>query len=238
MKVAVFSDVHSNLEALEMAFNDMDNRDIDMRVCLGDIVGYGASVNEVVELVAEKTDIVVVGNHDKGVLGELDISGFNPLAKAATLWTRKVISEENLEYLRNLEYQICCENMLFTHASPYEPELFSYIVNEIDVLQAFDSFEEDICFTGHTHVHMVLKREDEEFFTRERNVLLDDIAIVNVGSIGQPRDQSALLSYAVYDTETTELNIIRLKYPVASSARKIIDAGLPEALAQRLFTGR
>lgn len=221
-----------------MAFRDMDQRDIDMRVCLGDIVGYGASVNETVELVAEKSDIVVVGNHDKAVLGEIDISGFNPMAKAATIWTRNQISESNRKFLADLHYQIAYDNMLFTHASPFEPEQFHYIINEIDVLEAFDAFEEELCFTGHSHVYMTLKRGDDEFFTRDRHLLIDDVAIVNVGSVGQPRDQSPLLSYGIYDTETNELSIIRLKYPVASAARKIVDAGLPEGLAQRLFTGR
>ncbi len=238
MKLAVFSDVHSNLEALDSAFCDMDKRGVDMRVCLGDVVGYGASVNEVVELVSKKADIVVVGNHDKAVLGEIDISSFNNVAKLATLWTQEQLSDKSKRFLKSLRYQVVFKNMLFTHASPFKPKSFRYIINEVDVLDAFDSFEEEVCFFGHSHVSMVLKKDDKNCFTRDKQTVIDDIAMINAGSIGQPRDGSAFLSYVVYDTITLECEMVRLKYEVAKAAKKIIDAGLPEVLAKRLFVGQ
>ena len=100
MLIGIYSDIHSNYEAITTVMNDMDKRDVGFKVCLGDIVGYGASVNETVAIIAENSDIVLVGNHDKAAIGELDISGFNPLAKEATLWTQKVLSNESRRFLK------------------------------------------------------------------------------------------------------------------------------------------
>lgn len=232
MRLAIISDIHANLEALTRALELIASQNVDEIICLGDIVGYGANPNECVELVRERCSTVLLGNHDAATLDLSLARHFTTFARISAAWTAEQLTEASRLYLGTLPLTARRPDLLFVHASPYEPEEWHYVLSAIDAQPALRSFAERICFIGHTHVPAIYT-ESGQVARVERNVK----ALVNVGSVGQPRDGNPLLSYGLFDTEKWTYVNVRSEYDVERAGEKILRAGLPRALADRLVVG-
>lgn len=240
MRYGIFSDIHSNLEALERVIEELETQKVDSYICLGDIVGYGANPNECVERVQGVAELCVAGNHDYGVLGKTTVDNFSGRAKEAVLWTQKILKKKNREFLNGLPLTQKRDGTLFVHASPRDPESWIYLITMSEGMLAFVRFQEKICFVGHSHYPLIFTQGEKGFgyFQKESFVLSPETRyIVNVGSVGQPRDQDPRAAFTLYDTETQEVKIIRVSYDVETAQTKIRKAGLPPSLADRLAAG-
>jgi len=235
MRIAIISDIHSNLEALTKALEIIDTKNIDEIVCLGDIVGYGANPNECVEIIKKRAKYVVMGNHDFAVaVDPTELVYFNSYARESDLWTRSVLTEENLEFLRSLPFTISIKNLLFVHSSPAQPREWEYIFTEAQAKVQFKYFTEKICFIGHSHLPGIFP--DTGFYNGK--IDKNNRYIINVGSIGQPRDGDWRLSFGIFDTDTWTYENIRSEYEVDKASLKILQNGLPDFLARRIIIGR
>jgi len=236
MKIAFISDVHGNLEALTTAFDHIEKNEAEQVVCLGDIVGYGPNPNECVELVQERCDVVLMGNHDYAAIGLANIEYFNEFAKISTRWTIQTLKEENKKYLHSLPFSHQDDEMIMVHSSPTNPSHWYYVLSMPDALIEMQAFSQNLCFIGHSHVPLVFSSRD---MIREPLVQIEQNHkyIVNVGSVGQPRDGNPRLCYTLYDTGKKEIRYIRLDYDLQTTYAKIIEAGLPLYLAERLLKG-
>lgn len=233
MKIALISDIHSNLEALETAFRAISETDAEVMYCLGDVVGYGADPAPCVELVREYCDGVVLGNHDAAVAREEGIGTLPKDARKAAQHNAALLSEEQRAYLADLPLRIEAHGCTFVHASPDKPAAWKRL-DSYPVAQAqFKHFDTDICFIGHTHIPAVMADKLGVLNVRKGHRYL-----VNIGSVGQPRDRNPRLSFALFDTDAFAYDLIRVPYNVERAAEKILTAGLPKSLATRLKEGR
>jgi predicted phosphodiesterase len=239
MKIAIISDIHSNLQALEVCMDYIDKTaGIEYIAVLGDIVGYGPDPSGCIALVREKTEFSILGNHDSAVAGITDISYFNTVARDAVIWTKDRLSVEELEYLKSLPYTVRKDGLFFVHSSPGEPDAWKYIFCYDDASDEFDNFNEKICFIGHSHLPGIYGKNGILSHTDGAVELNpDENYIINVGSIGQPRDGDPRSSFAIYDFDNSEIEIIRLEYNTLDVRKSIIDNGLPEFLGDRLIRG-
>ena len=232
MRIAIISDVHANLPALEAVLKKIEELQADVIHCLGDIVGYGPHPNECVELVRKRCSIVIKGNHDSGLTGETPIDDFNQYGQAAIRWTSKCITPENLKYLSNLPLMKVEDDITLVHASPVRPHEWTYVLNLHEAVESFKAFTTSHCFIGHTHLPIVVG-EDLTI-----NAFKFDIRhLINVGSVGQPRDGNPDSAFGLLDTEKKSYATVRAAYDVASTARAIKNAGLPSFLGKRLYRG-
>lgn len=232
MKIAVISDIHSNLEALTAVLTELDKRMISVVYCLGDVVGYGANPNECIQLLRERNIPCIAGNHDKAAIKEIEIGDFSENARAGIVWTRSVLTHENVHYLRNLPLWREEHEIYFVHSSPDEPQEFRYILFPEDTFSSFRAFDEPLCCIGHTHQPAIFC-EDMVSTHIDRNKKF----IVNVGSVGQPRDGNWRACFVVFDTDQWSLEYVRTEYDVENARQKILDAGLPKKLGDRLLVG-
>ena len=236
MRIAILSDIHGNLEALTTNINYIEDDKIDEIYCLGDIVGYGSNPNECIENIDEKCKKVVIGNHDHAVLGLTSTEYFNDFAKISTFWTRNILTEQNRDYLASLEFTHIENDILLVHSTPSDPMMWHYILSEIDARQELNHFEQQVCFIGHSHFPIVF--HSNGFSRKSKLTLEQDVRyIVNVGSVGQPRDGNPKTCFCIYDDESKEVEYIRLNYDIEKTKEKIIRAGLPVFLADRLTKG-
>ncbi len=242
MRYAVISDVHSNLEALRAFLDKADKTGYDKIVCLGDIVGYNANPNECIELLKEKGALCVMGNHDSRASGLEDEIGFNFHAALAIQWTREALKSENKEFLKNLPRALPVNRkFLAVHGWVNDTDL--YILGPRDAATNFRLLKDakvKLCFFGHTHVPVVfMDVEGEAEFVPDNPVkLLKGVSyLINPGSIGQPRDRDPRLSFVIYDTKKSQVTHYRVEYDISATAGKIIAAGLPDRLAERLKLG-
>lgn len=242
MKIIVYSDVHSNLEALLAVEEAIKKEGEVKKIFIGDVVGYGANPNECVEKVGEFSDYALAGNHDHAVLELTDISSFNPYAKAAIAWTKNAVTPSSRKYLENMKLKKLSDDSCFVHATPYQPEKWNYILTLQSARINFDYFDSPICFIGHSHVPIIIKQSSNGECSIHNGLNLkiekDSKYIVNIGSVGQPRDGNPQASFAVYDPEEKTVQIKRVSYDIATAQQKIIDAGIPQYLADRLQYGR
>jgi predicted phosphodiesterase len=242
MRYAIVSDLHSNLEAVSAVFFHIDSQKVDEVICLGDIVGYGGSPKEVLDLVRARCKVVIAGNHDHAVAGKTDREYFNPSAKTAVEWTAKQLSQEDLQYLCELPFLIKKENFICVHANLSEPEKWYYILDEFDASATFAKMDAaKACFIGHSHVPAIF--EDSEYvncfgFYEQFQLNPANRYIVNVGSVGQPRDGIVDAAYAVYDSTSMYVQLFRVPYNISSAQAHILSAGLPKFLAERIEHGR
>jgi diadenosine tetraphosphatase ApaH/serine/threonine PP2A family protein phosphatase len=243
LRTAFISDIHANLDALDVVLEDIKGQEIDRVVCLGDIVGYGPQPNECVRRVQETCEITIVGNHDYAALGRIDTLGFNEYARAAADWTAESLDPSSVEFLENLPLTALLGEMLLVHASPSDPERWIYVLSYQEAQRQFEAFGERLCFIGHSHLPVVIEELGGEISALEfpgdvpLRLHRDRRYIVNVGSVGQPRDRNPRAGYAWYDDEMDAAMLRRLEYPVEAVQKKILDAGLPPFLAQRLTDG-
>ena len=236
MAIAILSDIHGNLEALTAIFSYLEKKKINEIYCLGDIVGYGPNPNECVELIAEKCTNAIIGNHDHAALGLTSIEYFNEFAKVSTRWTTNQLSNRSKDYLLSLDFKFATEYFLLVHSSPSDPKSWNYVLTENDAKQEFKHFEQPICFIGHSHFPVVFSKKG---YTRKSKVRLDDSNkyIVNVGSTGQPRDGDSRACFCLYDREHRKIEYVRIEYDIKTTRDKIVEAGLPMFLADRLKKG-
>ncbi|MBI1797159.1 MAG: metallophosphoesterase family protein [Candidatus Eisenbacteria bacterium] len=209
-------------------------------VCLGDFVGYGASPNECIDRLRPMIEHAVVGNHDLAAIGKLRLTYFNSNAAAAALWTETALTPANRAYLEALPYSVRWRDTLLVHASPAEPENWHYVLSPVEARAEMDAYEESVCFIGHSHYPGVFDRYDERVrYTRTPEIRIErgHRYLVNVASVGQPRDGDPRAGYLLYDDMERVLRHVRLEYDLAGAMKRIIDAGLPRFLAERLQWG-
>lgn len=243
MKYAILGDVHANLTALDAVLEAVDATGVHRIVQVGDVVGYGSSPAECIERMRERQALVVKGNHDAACTGELDPRTFNDAARAAVDYTRARLGRDELRWLSGLPYTAETEHCSVTHGTLDAPELFEYIQRPEDGHGSFEALQHPVCFLGHTHRPVTLMRLEDaphrtSYTFAERIELARTVgALVNVGSVGQPRDDDPRASWALYDTEARTVELRRLDYDIEEEADRIIRAGLPKILADRLFLG-
>ena len=240
MTTALLSDVHANLEALEAVLKAVDERGVRRILCLGDVVGYGASPNECLTLIRERCELVLLGNHDSAASGGPEAARFNPNARAAALWTAKMLTPDHRDYLRGLSLSQRVDRFLCVHASPAAPRDWEYIFDRFDAEPQFQFFTEPVCFIGHTHQPAVFERTASGclFLPPTRHRFDPDRRyIVNVGSVGQPRDRDPRACFVLLHEAGGEVEFVRVPYDIASAQQKIRDAHLPPVLAARLAGG-
>jgi predicted phosphodiesterase len=243
MRYAIISDIHGNAEALQAVLNDIKTRAIDSIICIGDIVGYYPDPESCVEMVRNNATLCVAGNHDYAAIGRIDTQNFTYYAFAAMEWTKQNISERAKEFLRSLPLTIEKDNMFFTHSSPSNPQDWSYVFpdSEEAVFEAFNSLVFQMNFIGHTHWPSIMIQENDRIILHAEHSIKTDkqnFYLINVGSVGQPRDFDSRSSYSVYDSETGEVVIHRIVYDYAVTQRKIKENRLPLFLSERLEKGR
>jgi predicted phosphodiesterase len=245
MRYLIFADIHGNLEALLSVLKFVQKRKIDHYIFLGDVVGYGASPNEVIQKIqALKPLSIVRGNHDKAVSGLDSIETFNPIAASAIHWTKERILKKNLAFvLRQKKGPLFVdETITICHGSPFDEDY--YIFGEFDAAEAFRHIQTPICLFGHTHFPFVYSEKDgvvEGTFIEGNPVevrLEKDVRyLINPGSVGQPRDRNPRSACAIYDSEARLIKFFRLEYNIEEAQRKILAERLPPALAERLSLG-
>jgi len=241
VRYAIFADVHSNLEAIEAVENVLGHEKIDKYICLGDIVGYGASPGECIKKVKCLASIIIAGNHDWAAAGKIDCVNFNAYARDAVLWTRRNISEEERNFLFNLPLVYESNIFMLAHGALIHPENFNYVLNKAQALDNMRVQKTMFYFFGHSHIPEIYAGNEEFIFKEKAKKIKISKAnryLVNVGSVGQPRDADARAAYCIFDTEKKTISIKRVKYDIEKAHDKILAAGLPPVLANRLFQGR
>jgi diadenosine tetraphosphatase ApaH/serine/threonine PP2A family protein phosphatase len=242
MKAAIISDIHSNLEALQAIIKDIKKRRIKNTFCLGDLVGYGANPNECIEICLKEAKLVIAGNHDWAAINKTNISVFNSVAAKAIRWTQQNTRKNNLNKLKRLKLTEKIDSILLVHATPRNPAKWNYLFTLNEFEAEFSLFDTQVCFVGHSHIPSAVFQDANGYtdFLRENPfpLLKDRKYIINVGSVGQPRDLDPRASYAIYDGNNHSIEIIRLDYNIPLAQQKIVDNGLPEVLAERLLVGR
>lgn len=242
MRYGIFSDIHANLEALERVIEAYKKERIDRYLCVGDIVGYAANPCECIEKVKELVSVIVAGNHDWASVGKISIEYFNSLAKKAILWTERNLSYEDKQFLSSLSL-IYKKDKEFTlvHGTLDKPEKFDYCLSLSSAQGVFSLLETELCFIGHTHHPGVFIEEKGKisYMAKSRfTILKDNRYIINVGSVGQPRDANPQACFCIYDTEQKLIELRRLDYDIKTTQDKILSRGLPPFLAMRLSIGK
>ncbi len=243
MRYAILGDIHANLAALDAVLEAVDGMHVDRVLQVGDVVGYGADPSASIARLRERKVLVVKGNHDAACVGEIDARTFNPSARAAVLYTISRLSRDELRWLADLPLTASDEHCTLSHGTLDQPERYEYIQCTEDADASLDILERPVCFVGHTHVPVSIMRlieaPNRTSYTVDRRVDLTEAksALVNVGSVGQPRDEDCRAAYAIYDSESHVVDIHRVDYDIETAAAKILRAGLPKLLADRLFLG-
>ena len=246
MRIGILGDIHGNMEALTAVVRSMRADGVDHWVQVGDIVGYGPEPSECIDLVRDLGCTVCVGNHDAAVLGTLDTDYFNNYAKLAIDWTKERVRSQDLDYLKSLPLLVKRKEYTVVHGTLNEPEQFGYVISPVEAKESLRLQETFMGFVGHSHVPAIyIERQGmnpHELEVHYHSAVEIDVkscskVLMNVGSVGQPRDEDPRAAYAVYDTETHRASIRRIEYDIAGVQRKIRTAGLPEVLAHRLSLG-
>ncbi len=240
MKFAIFGDIHANLEALTAVLADAQANGATHYCCIGDIVGYNANPHECLELVRALACPVVKGNHDEQASMTTKLDGFNPLAEEALTWTRRNLSEEDCKWLQELRLVRHVRDFTIVHATLDTPHKWGYVFNQLDASASFSYQHTAVCFFGHTHAPRAYVRDGEVFSTPLTRVQLEmgKKYFINVGSVGQPRDGDWRSSYVLYHADDSVVECRRLEYDIETTMQKIVDAGLPRRLADRLPIGK
>jgi predicted phosphodiesterase len=244
MRYGIFGDIHGNYDALTAVLEALDKENVDVPICLGDIVGYGAEPRECIARIRELGCMTLAGNHDHAAIDRLDVEFFNAFAKQAALWTREQLTDDNKEFLASLGFVDHHGGFAAVHGSLHGPELFNYIATIFDAELSFEALDKPVLFYGHTHIPLTFFDTTPMTYVMDSEIPItrEIKALVNVGSVGQPRDEDPRASYAVCELDEGSnegvVHIRRVPYDVASAAKKILDAGLPEPLAIRLELGK
>lgn len=242
MRYGIFSDVHSNLDALQAVVKAYKKEAIDAYLCVGDVVGYAANPIECIDEVRRLTKVTIAGNHDRASIDLLSSNYFNPVAAGAIAWTKEHLDNKAKAFLQTLKFVYSDEDLTLVHGTLASPEDFSYMVDYYSARETFSLLKTPACFIGHTHVAgLFIKAEDDTIYYRSLgriNIEGSRRYIINVGSVGQPRDSNPHAAYGIYDTKTKVVEIKRVAYDIEVTRKKIADAGLSRFLGDRLLVGR
>ncbi|MGB3221824.1 MAG: metallophosphoesterase [Desulforhopalus sp.] len=243
MRVAVFSDIHSNLEAFEAVLEHALRHKVDRYVCLGDVVGYGPNPNECIDLLRSLSQcFCLLGNHDAAAIGIPN--NMKPDARRVINWTKDILTKSSIWFLKEMEDLIKWDHISFCHSNPYRPRNWYYVAEKNYITQSFARSKAKILFVGHTHVPVAITRKN--FFciyirSPEHTMVVPaaelNRQIFNCGSVGQPRDGDPRASYLIYDTVRQVIEFYRVDYNFEQTGEKILAAGLPKIYAQRLVNG-
>ncbi len=247
MRYLVLTDIHANLEALDACLADGRSRGFDQTLVLGDLVGYGGDPNAVVERIQSLNPAAIVrGNHDKVACGLEQAEGFNSVAKSAAIWTLDVLTPAHREWLAALpEGPIDVDDVVeICHGSPFDED--AYIFDELDAVRALKVSNRPLCLFGHTHYPVTFELSNDSFenvgsaAAPQMQVVMKPGSkyLINPGSVGQPRDGDPRAAYAIVDTKERRVELYRIRYTVEEAQNKVLKAGLPDVLAQRLAVGR
>jgi predicted phosphodiesterase len=240
MKYAIIADIHGNLEAFQVVLEDIRVQNADHIVCLGDVVGYNANPKECLQIVREMNIPCVKGNHDEYCSTDSALDGFNPHAAQAVHWTRDQLSDEEKQWLRDLKFTRMVANFTMVHSTLDAPDRWGYVFDKLAAAASFPYQNTQMCFFGHTHVPVAFMRDTMVRGGTYSKFKVDPAKkyFINVGAVGQPRDNNPKCAYVIYDTAAQTIELRRLDYDIAAAQQKILDAGLPERLAERLAFGR
>jgi len=242
MLLALISDVHGNLEALSAVLEDINKQPVDRIYCLGDVVGYGSEPSLCLELVTKNCDIKLMGNHEYAVLGLEMIDSYTYAAQTSAEWTRRQLTDYDFSIIADFEMERTFDDIYFVHASPFKPDQWHYILSPEEAAIAFEHLKASICFHGHSHIPLIFsevsgnqprKRIGHSFIPDRDNRYL-----VNIGSVGQPRDNDPRACYVTFDTDEREISFHRVEYDIKTTQKKMAQAQLPEMLIDRLAVGR
>jgi diadenosine tetraphosphatase ApaH/serine/threonine PP2A family protein phosphatase len=241
VRYAILSDIHGNLESLERALALISPE--DKILSLGDTVGYGPNPNECVRILRERAEASVLGNHDLAAIDNFGVEYFNDVAKAAMAWTQDHIEPENRQWLNGLAYEMRYPEFLMVHGAP--KNYFEYILDKRAASRAFENTDAPLIFVGHTHIAEYYALESDGGVSHKHmqhggELILEEGKryIVDVGSVGQPRDLNPLASFAFFEPATRRVEWVRYEYPIGDVQHKMHDAHLPDYLATRLEVGR
>lgn len=242
MKYAIISDIHSNFHALEAVLAEIGNREVENIFHLGDLVGYNAYPGEVLDLISKREIPSIMGNHDIVCCGLENPIWFNSSAKLASLWTRKRLTDQEKDYIRNLPNEAeIAPTVYAVHGSPLSRD--EYIVDLMDALNSFQHLPEKsihICFYGHTHIPAIFSERGpshDSSFAGKHSLSKRDRHFINPGAVGQPRDGDWRASFAILDTDELSVEFVRVEYDVSAAMNAVLAAGLPQFLAERLQVG-
>jgi predicted phosphodiesterase len=243
MRFAFISDIHANLEALEAVLADIDKKEADEILCLGDVVGYGANPNECAEIIAKRCKSVLLGNHDAVATNLLTTQHFNVHAKIAIEWTTQALTPSNRSFLAALPVSKTTDIITMAHSTPYEPGMWYYITSLEEAAFNFQFFDTKICLVGHTHIPMIIVLDDEEIYVHPEKQISykereDRRLLINIGSVGQPRDRNPDSSYGILDTEEMLFSLHRIPYDIPKAQAKMKKIKMPDFLVNRLAEGR
>lgn len=242
MKIAVYSDVHGNLEALTAVLKDMKRESPDKSYFLGDSVGYGPNPNECVEIIRETSEVVLAGNHDWAAVGLTDQTNFNPHALESLKWTIKTLTDANKAYLKTLSPSAMAGNVQLAHSTPVAPEEWRYILTIQDAMDNYSALKKNLCFVGHSHQPVIMEYVDASNLVPIRDLYktleVNRKYLINVGSVGQPRDSNRDACYLVYDEKERNVEYRRVEYDFTKTQKKMTKLKLPEYLIRRLGEGR
>ena len=242
MKLALISDIHGNLEALTAVFEDIEKRSADKIHCLGDVVGYGSDPVACLKLVTQNCEIKLMGNHEYVVLGLESMESYTYIAQTAAEWTRKQLSDYDFSLTCDFEMERTDDDLHLVHASPFEPAHWHYILSPEEAALAFEHLKGNICFHGHSHIPLVFSEVPDSsprqkighsFLPSRENRYL-----INIGSVGQPRDNDPRACYITFDTTEHAVTYHRVEYDIKTAQKKMAQAQLPEMLISRLAAGR
>jgi diadenosine tetraphosphatase ApaH/serine/threonine PP2A family protein phosphatase len=239
VRYGVFGDVHSSRDALAAVLGLLESQKVDGYLCVGDIVGYGADAAECVERVRDLDPWIVAGNHDWAVPGKLGLEYFNAQAQAAILFTRKVLGPRDVEWLAALPLTLEVDGLTLAHGTVHDPQHFDYLQTAYDAYLSFAAMRNDTAFVGHSHVPVTFFEGNPVTYScSERIEFGQRRAICNPGSVGQPRDEDPRASCAVYDAGQRVLEVHRVAYDIPATIGRVLRAGLPPLLGERLRVGR
>lgn len=242
MRYGFFSDVHANLEALKVVVADFKKEKLDKILFLGDAVGYGPDPNECTFIIEDVSEIKLMGNHDYAALGLIETNLFNPYAQNAMEWTKNVLNEKSLKILSSFSMDHRFDRFYLVHSTPKEPQEWNYIFDLDDAEDNFNFFNKQVCLIGHSHYPAIIKKYNDKhcFLHDETWVQIEEgfRYIVNIGSVGQPRDGSNKACYLIYDDKQKRAALKRLSYDYEKTQAKMEKRGLPQFLADRLASGR
>lgn len=236
MLVRVLSDIHGNLVALKAVLEDPAGADADSTICLGDMVGYGSHPAECINIIRKVCDEAVAGNHDQGAAGLIGVSNFNPDGQKAIEWTRTQLDQHYVDWIKSLPLHTFYYGMSLSHASVADPFSWIYILNSTAAVDAAIAAGEYLSIYGHTHIPMQWNRLGD--CSDKPAGMFSDVALINCGSVGQPRDGDPRAAYLLLNTEERTFRHVRVKYDVDAAADAIRAAALPEHLARRLYLGK
>ena len=240
MKYCILGDIHANLEALTAVLEECEKLGVEKYFCIGDIVGYNANPSECLEKVRSLPLVgVVMGNHDEQASSDTDLVGFNPQAAMAIEWTRQNLSDEQRAWLRNMRLTMQIGKITIVHASLDSPRRWGYIFDKLAASASFSYQFSQVCFCGHSHVPLAFEKfgSIQGGKYKEIRVQTGHKYLVNVGSVGQPRDGDWRAAFVTYDTDENLIELHRIPYDIKTTQEKILKAGLPEKLALRLERG-